>query len=100
MFLLLFKIALAFDAVDAYLKEQAKATNSAFLKRWYEIVKEDSAEIIKDKLEDIKSAKSESDIKDILDAKVTPAQNDKVKKDIDELNQFAESDDSSLEKGL
>ena len=70
----------------AYLKEQAKATNSAFLKRWYEIVKEDSAEIIKDKLEDIKSAKSESDIKDILDAKVTPAQNDKVKKDIDELN--------------
>lgn len=69
-----------------YLKEQAARTNSSFLKKFYEMVKEDSAEVIKDKLEDIRDAKSENDIKDILDNKVTPAQDEKIKKDIDDLN--------------
>ena len=68
------------------LKEQAQKTGSNFLAKWYKSVKEDAEEIIKDKIEELKDARSEADVDNVMNSKVNADQAGKINKSIDELN--------------
>lgn len=68
-----------------YLKETANKTGSYFLQDWYRVVKENSDEILKDKLQQLQDANNEAEVQAVIKSGITPEQADKLDSDIDNL---------------
>lgn len=68
-----------------YLKEQSEKIGTPLLKKLYKMVKENSDEIVKDKLEELKNASSEDEVNSIMDTGIKDEQIEKIDRDIEDL---------------
>ena len=69
-----------------YLKETALKSKNQFLMKWYKVVKENSEDIIKDKLDMIQDAETEDDVSKIVKGGISADQAEKIDNDIEDLS--------------
>ena len=69
-----------------YLKEMALTTKNPFLTKWYDMVRENSDEIISKRINQIQDATSEDDVKEIIKGGLEADEAEKIHDDIEDMS--------------
>lgn len=69
-----------------YLREQALATKNPFLMKWYQMVKENSEEIINKRIQQIQDVTNEDDLNRVIKGGLDADQAEKIHNDIEDMS--------------